>query len=293
MSQTLPNRTHYLISHADEILTNSNYTKNLVREVEGNTFTKVTGCGISKEKYEEVLRENSRYDRADKLRKRLNIAYCKYFWGKDTILLSYVGRLSHEKNVERIIDICNEDSQFVAIIAGVGPKEEALKKRVNDLGLSDRVVFAGRVTEGEKWDIWQASDFGMLMSEPNEETGNVEGFGIVLLECAVCGAIPICSGVGGMVDCVEDGQTGRIFAPTLSASEVAFQLKRLFDDQPEMQRLVSNAQKQVSEKFNWEAIAKEILKYPPAVRGAKIMLEKTFLHHYLTKMSNVLRKKRK
>ncbi|MFQ5582954.1 MAG: glycosyltransferase [Calditrichia bacterium] len=87
------------------------------------------------------------------------------------------------------------------MIIGDGPEKENLRKKSNELGISQQVKFLGRVTEAEKFQYLSASD-GYL------STAMHEGFGIVFLEAMECGIPVICYDRGGQVDFLKNGETG-------------------------------------------------------------------------------------
>ncbi len=77
------------------------------------------------------------------------------------------------------------------LIAGQGPDRPRLEALVQQLGLADTVCFAGTIAEADKATYYAAADLYVLLSRP--EPGDVEGFGITLLEAAAQG-LPIVAG---------------------------------------------------------------------------------------------------
>lgn len=73
------------------------------------------------------------------IRNRLNI--------NEKLVIGNVGRFSEQKNHEFLIDIFNEihkeNKMTTLMLIGKGEKEELIRKKVNDLGLENDVIFMG------------------------------------------------------------------------------------------------------------------------------------------------------
>jgi glycosyltransferase involved in cell wall biosynthesis len=86
------------------------------------------------------------------------------------------------------------------LVIGRGDDQPRLAKLAEDLGVSDRVVFAGFVPNSELIDHYRLADAYVMPSQ--------EGFGIVYLEAMACG-IPVLSGDNdGSADPLQDGKLG-------------------------------------------------------------------------------------
>jgi glycosyltransferase involved in cell wall biosynthesis len=92
------------------------------------------------------------------------------------------------------------------LIVGDGSDRARLNALVESLGLSAHVVFAGRISEGEKVAHYNLADAYVMPS-----TG--EGFGIVLIEAAACGVPVIGSLVDGSQEALLGGRLGRLIDP--------------------------------------------------------------------------------
>lgn len=97
--------------------------------------------------------------------------------GKDCILISYIARLSYEKNHELLIDIWNEIigkiPNAVLVIAGDGELKTTLMQKVVDNKLENHIVFLGLINNVPE--LLSVTDIGVFPSL-------YEGFGLVLLE---------------------------------------------------------------------------------------------------------------
>ncbi len=86
------------------------------------------------------------------------------------------------------------------LVIGRGDDLPRLQTLARDLGVSDRIVFAGFVPTAELVDHYRVADAYIMPSQ--------EGFGIVYLEAMACGK-PVLSGdADGSVDPLQDGNLG-------------------------------------------------------------------------------------
>jgi len=249
--RTLPERTLYTTGMASEVLTNSRYTRGLLSTLPRKPRVRVTGCGIESSLLARELSLSQSYEPEQRRARRTAMGL------PEETMLTFVGRLIPAKRADRLIDMCREDSKLSACIIGTGPDEAHLKSICSAAGLQDRIHFAGAVEEEQKWKLLRASDFLCLLSEADDASGQVEGFGITLLEGAAAGALPVSSGSGGMGDVVTAGHTGLI-APGDDRSAA----KLLVDtaaDPLAMTRMIEAARDGLATKFNWDSIARELV----------------------------------
>jgi len=92
------------------------------------------------------------------------------------------------------------------LIVGDGEDSERLHNKADQLGIHDRVVFAGRIPENEKVRHYNLADAYVMPSMG-------EGFGIVLIEAAACGIPVIGSNADGSREALLQGRLGRLIDP--------------------------------------------------------------------------------
>jgi len=85
--------------------------------------------------------------------------------------------------------------------------------------------------------------------------GDMEGFGIVFLEAALCGVPSVSTRVGGVPDAVEHGVTGWLVDPQ-DIRGFSEAVCRLLADAEKRKRFGEAARKRAREKFNWERLAR-------------------------------------
>lgn len=129
-----------------------------------------------------------------------------------TVLMT-AGRLAKEeryKGVDEVLnvlpDLIKHRPDLFYLIVGDGSDCERLKTKANELGLQDRVVFAGYVEEEEKIDHFRLADVFVM-------PGRGEGFGQVFLEAMACGVPVVASALDGSREAVMDGRLGVVVNP--------------------------------------------------------------------------------
>ena len=125
----------------------------------------------------------------------------------DAAVLGLVGRLSKEKQVDRLIAIFPQLLARVPhahlLIVGDGPERKALEHHAQQLGLGDRVRMVGWQNPMTDW--YQAMDVLTL-------TSSTEGLPNVLLEGMAMGLPIAATNVGAIDDLLDGGLCGRLLS---------------------------------------------------------------------------------
>jgi phosphatidylinositol alpha-1,6-mannosyltransferase len=136
----------------------------------------------------------------------------RYNLGSSKILMT-LGRLvskDRRKGFDEVIEalptLIRQHDDIKYLIVGDGDDRGRLERKVRDLGVEDKVVFAGRVPEEEKVAHYNLADLYVMPSAG-------EGFGIVLIEAAACGVPIIGSSADGSREALLDGRLGTLIDP--------------------------------------------------------------------------------
>jgi len=118
--------------------------------------------------------------------------------------------------------ILSEMPKVRYVIVGEGPGRSTLQRLAAELGVAERVVFAGELSDAELASCYQECDVFVLPSGAPDSKGgwHGEGFGRVYAEASIAGKPVVASRVGGAVEAVLDGKTGLLVNPG-SPEEVA------------------------------------------------------------------------
>ncbi|WPL11526.1 D-inositol 3-phosphate glycosyltransferase [Thiorhodovibrio litoralis] len=121
---------------------------------------------------------------------------------EEDIVLGFVGRFTHQKAPERLIDALKyiENPNVKCVLVGDGDLEETLKRQVCALGLSNRVLFAGS----------RSGQLAMPAFDILVIPSRYESAPYVLLEAFHAGIPVVSTPTGNAEDLIEDGFNGRI-----------------------------------------------------------------------------------
>lgn len=173
---------------------------------------------------------------------------------RGTMRIVCVGRLSPEKGqaglLEAFRSVVTDYPNAELVLVGDGPDAAMLQNIAEGLDLSNRVRFAGRLSEEDTLNEIARSDVLVLPSF-------MEGLPIVLIEAMALGTTVIASRVAGIPELVEDGQSGLLFTPS-RWDELADCIRRLFSDQPLRLRLSAAGRPTVNSEFDIRHSAEQL-----------------------------------
>ena len=116
----------------------------------------------------------------------------------------HVGRLSPEKCLDVLIKAFADVEDAVLMIVGKGALEKELKELTASLGLSDRVIFTGFVSDEELPLHYAAAD-AAVSSSPYEAQC------LAIMNAMACGLPVACPVARAFVDFIEDGVNGVMY----------------------------------------------------------------------------------
>ena len=152
----------------------------------------------------------------------------------------YVGRLSAEKNLERLVSALGLLSLPAhLVVIGTGDRRDILERQAAAAGVS--VEFRGVVSHGELPAHFNGADVFVLPSL-------TEGHPKVLIEAMACGLPCAVSARGGNLTLVQDEVTGLLFDPE-DISAMARAVERLLTDVPLARRVGAAARALVADRY--------------------------------------------
>lgn len=166
----------------------------------------------------------------------------------DSPLLLYVGRLSAEKEIDRIKYILEAIPEARLALVGDGPYREELENHFADT----HTYFAGYMTGKILGSAFASADAFIFPSR-------TETLGLVLLEAMAAGCPVVAARSGGIPDIVQDGVNGYLFDPNDEHGAIAA-TQRLLQNADERQMLRQNARVE-AERWGWAAATQQLQQY--------------------------------
>ncbi|HIQ39263.1 MAG TPA: glycosyltransferase family 1 protein [Methanothermococcus okinawensis] len=176
------------------------------------------------------------------------------------ILLS-VGRLVERKGfhwfVEDIIPkLLEVRDDFVYLIVGDGPYRKKIEKIIDKKDLRKYVVLLGRVDDEMLESLYNIADIFVMPNIPVE--GDMEGFGVVILEANVHGVPVVASNLEGIKDAVINGETGILVEP-LNTQRFVEEVLKMMDVIEKNGAIKRKIRDIIIEKYSWDNISKKYL----------------------------------
>ncbi|HLE78029.1 MAG TPA: glycosyltransferase family 4 protein [bacterium] len=170
---------------------------------------------------------------------------------RGTPMIAAVGRLVPVKRMDRIIRAVAQLPAVRLRIIGDGPQRGALARLAVELGLSDRVEFAGRQDHVRALRLLADSD-ALVISSAHE------GFPHVILEAMALAVPVIAPSAGGIPELIDDGRTGLLIDGSVGGITAA--LRRLFETPGLAARLGAQARGDVHTRFDPVRMAEATLR---------------------------------
>lgn len=177
-----------------------------------------------------------------------------------TPVIGWVGRLSHEKGADVMLDAFAAcETQWRLSMIGDGPEREALRQRAKSLGIEDRVVWHGSVSNAGA--LFSAFDAFVLSSR-------TEGTPIALFE-AMHSAVPIVTtSVGGVPDVVGSGEA--MLVPSEQPAMIARALDSVLTDPASAKHRSVNARQRLVRDFGPELWLAEVDRIYRAIESSGV-----------------------
>lgn len=188
---------------ADAVVAISQYTRDLMRDAGVcPRRVEVVPCGAEAEAFRsgvDVSDFRLRYDLPLGQRYVLTVGSVKERKGQDIV-------------IRALPQLVREFPDLVYLVAGRPFPHEGFQRLAEELGVANHVRFLGRVDSEDLAALYNLSEVFVLVSRRTQQ-GDVEGYGIVVIEAALCGRPAVVSRDCGAEETVADGETGLIVDP--------------------------------------------------------------------------------
>jgi glycosyltransferase involved in cell wall biosynthesis len=160
-----------------------------------------------------------------------------YFKGVDYLIRSFAN--IHDE------DVC-------LIVVGDGDLRQSYMQLSLDLNISDRTIFAGRVSDDDLPKYYSSMDLVVL---PSITMG--EAFGLVLVEAMACGKPVIASDLPGVRTVVDDGINGFLVKPK-DCDDLTDKMGYLLENGDVRETFGKAGRRKAEEKYSWDRIGKKL-----------------------------------
>ncbi|MBD2079988.1 glycosyltransferase family 1 protein [Leptolyngbya sp. FACHB-17] len=181
----------------------------------------------------------------------------------DEVVL-YVGRFDPRKGIETLVrsfeliyrNAVDPTNLRLVIVGGSasdqsdGQERQRIEQLVNELGIAENVIFAGRVGHDRLPLYYTSADVCVIPS-------HYEPFGLVAIEAMACGTPVVASDVGGLKFTVVPGETGLLVPPQDTAA-FAMAIGRVLHDELWARKLRKRASERVQQNFSWTGVAVQL-----------------------------------
>lgn len=164
---------------------------------------------------------------------------------KSKVKILFVGRLVYYKGIDVLIEAMAKVEGAELFIIGGGELDDILKSRVEELKITDKVHFMGRIPQRELYAAFSDCDFFVLPSVKRSEA-----FGLVQLEAMVYGKPVINTSLPTAVPEVSlHGETGLTVEPG-NSDELAQAIMTLVNDKELRIKFGKQAKKRCKEEYS-------------------------------------------
>lgn len=199
---------------------------------------------------------------------------------EDAILLCSVGRQVKRKGyvwfIRNVMPHLPENVHYW--LAGAGPRTPRIKRAIIECGLGNRVRVLGRVAEADLPVLYRGSDLFIMpdVSVP----GEIEGFGVVMLEAGASGTPTIAARLEGIQDVIKNDVNG-LLLESRNARAFRDAILGFAHDRSALQRFSGSAYRHTVANYSWEAIGNRHIEILRGLIVSK-QIAHSFLHEYNT-----------
>jgi glycosyltransferase involved in cell wall biosynthesis len=186
----------------------------------------------------------------------------QYGFGESTVLIAALGRMVHKKGFNILLDAFSQvpasgqDARL--IIGGDGPLKPELIQQAKVLGISERVIFPGRI-DWDQTPVFLASADIFVLPSVIDAYGNMDGLPNVLMEAMACGRPVVASSIGGVPLVVDSNRNGLLVEPG-KPEALALAIGELVAHPDQRQQLGKVARSDILEHHTWEKYAQQFTK---------------------------------
>lgn len=181
----------------------------------------------------------NRYDNTD----TLNVIRREFRIPEDVKIIGNLSALADHKDYPVFLEtasiLLKRNNRMRFVIAGEGPEEERIRKRIKELHLEKDVIMLG--FRREIASVMQSLDVFLM-------TSKTEGLGTILIEAFAAGVPVVATSAGGIPELVKNGETGLLCQPG-NAEELATAVEQMCSNN-ELRLKIQAAARNFAVKFS-------------------------------------------
>ncbi|MBW4697810.1 MAG: glycosyltransferase family 1 protein [Aphanocapsa lilacina HA4352-LM1] len=179
-------------------------------------------------------------------------------WAEQEKVVLYVGRFDKRKGIETLVRAVAQIEEPVRLVIGGGytpdrgdgVEFERIRGIVEEVGLTSRTQFTGRIDQADLPNFYTAADVCVVPS-------HYEPFGLVAIEAMACGTPVIASAVGGLCYSVVNDETG-LLVPPRDAEGFAGAIRRVITDAGLRERFSAAGIRRIHDHFTWAGVSRQL-----------------------------------
>lgn len=238
----LPVYAKWIVGKVKKVITNSHYTKSLVERIHPTSKPIALPLAVNHTFFapsiKKITNNKIQFSTVSRILK---------FKGHDFIL----------KTFENLPKSLRDTIEWH--IAGTGPYLEDLKKLISVSPIKSQIHLHGFVPDAELPNFYKASDIFILATREEEQSNQVEGFGLVFLEAQSCGIPAIGTNTGGIADAIKDGNGGWLFEQN-NKDQLRSILTEVITTPQIINTQGAKARKRVLQNCTWDSYCNQLYK---------------------------------
>ena len=238
----LPVYSPFVLNYAKKVITNSNYTAQLVSEITDKAKIVAIPLAVNHTYFVPV----EKYSNSNKL-KLCSVSRIAKFKGHDFII----------QTISQLPEMYQ--NRIELHIAGKGPYLNDLEQLAENLKLQNHVFLHKYVPDDKLPDFYNQSDVFILCTRQSSLSTEVEGFGMVFLEAQSCGIPTIGANTGGIPDAIEPENGGWLIEQD-NNKQLTELIIKLIDNREYLKEQAKKARLRVLEKCTWDYYCKKLFK---------------------------------
>ncbi len=221
------------------VLANSGYTADLLKGLSAASVEILPG-GVDAARFRRLR------DTRDELR-----------LPRDKNVVMTACRMVPKKGLDLLMRAVAKLTQTHLVVAGEGKQMGKCQALARELGIEERVTFAGRIAHHDLPRYYWAADQFVLASREHVDTRtglrDVETMGRVLCEAHAAGVPVVASRSGGIPSVVDDGRNGLLFEEN-NLDALIDAMERVRQDANLSRRLAREGLRDAAQRWDWRVI---------------------------------------